>query len=159
MRVYICAREGDQPYSWEYRLRAGRGLLKGKTGQAGSHRQIGSAPRNLESWLQIQRSGPAGSELRRGHYECSHAWGPLASGDPPCLELAESPSKWKLVEELRKMRQQGEPWKEGGKKGIGVQTGARASPHVNLSDRGSIQSNWGPGFSPRLVSDHLCGLN
>lgn len=32
MRVCIRAREGEEPLSWEYRLRAGQGLPKGKTG-------------------------------------------------------------------------------------------------------------------------------
>lgn len=34
---------------------------------------------------------------------------PAPPGDPPYLEPAESPSKWKLVEELRRMRRQGGP--------------------------------------------------
>lgn len=89
----------------------------------------------------------------------SHTWGPLHPGVSPSLEPTESPSKWKLVEKLRRMRQQGGPWK-GGKEGIRVQTGAQPSPHLNLSTQpgwGLHSDNWSPGFSLSCASDWLCG--
>lgn len=100
----------------------------------------------------LPRAGPPGSGLFRGPRVCKHAWGPLPPGKPPCSEPVESPSKWKLVEELRRMRRQGGPWK-GGEEGIRVQTGAQPSPHMNpstLSGWGLHSEHWEPWFQSQL---------
>lgn len=97
------------PVQAEGRL-GGRGGGKGQKGQVGSlYRNcgLGPAPSNTESWLQAQRPGLQVWGSIGGPYGNNHTWGPLPSGDPPCLEPVESPSKWKLVEELRRMRWQG----------------------------------------------------
>lgn len=104
--MQVC--DGGQPLSQKHRLRVGQGgSLTPCTSPAGS--------------------GPCTS--RCGY---SHTWGPMYPGVSPSLEPTESPSKLKLVEKLRRTRQNGGPWK-GGKEGIKVQTGDQPSPHMNLS--------------------------
>ena len=95
--------------------------LQGRT----TSQQHGELLTDSEAW-------PAGLGLRRGPCGYNHAWGPLPRGDPPCLGPMESPSKWRLVKELRRMRCQGGPQQKGRREGIRVPTGARPSLHVNL---------------------------
>lgn len=118
----MSSREGDQSLSQKCRLMVGQGGSKCKTRQAGSHSMCW--PCRFRSLGAIVGAATLGD--------------PCPPGDPPYLEPAESPSKWKLVEELRRMRRQGGPWK-GGKEGIRVQTGTQPFPHMNLS----TQTGWG----------------